>query len=165
MKSFHHGQDDFRIWAQDELLEKQKQLSEAFKIALGSIAIVALLVGGIGIMNVLLASVNERIKEIGIRKAVGASPTDVTLQFLFESMLLTVSGGIVGVLLGMTMSKYVVKLLATSLPQRGYEWTAVTTPQSIIIALIFAIGTGFIFRLYPALKASRLDPCEALGYQ
>ena len=116
-------------------------------------------------MNILLASVNERIREIGIRKALGANPLDILLQFLSESFILTISGGIAGVIVGKVMGSRIAPLLTKYLPQKHYEWKAVTSTEIIVIAFVFAIVTGFIFGLYPAVKASRLDPSEALTYE
>ena len=116
-------------------------------------------------MNILLASVTERIKEIGIRKAVGAGPVDIMQQFLFESLLLTIAGGLFGILVGIIMSQRISDLLARFLPQKEFQWQAVITPGWMLVAFCFALVTGIFFGIYPALKASRLDPSEALMYE
>ena len=116
-------------------------------------------------MNILLASVNERIREIGVRKAIGANPLDIMLQFLFESLLLTVAGGIFGILFGIFMSRRVSDILAQFIPQKEFVWAAVITPGWILVAFCFALVIGIIFGVYPAIKASKLDPSEALMYE
>ncbi len=160
-----HGVEDFTVGTHEELLEKWREYTQVFQIALGSIAIVSLLVGGIGIMNILLAAVNERVREIGVRKALGATPTDILLQFLFESLILTFVGGALGVGFGRFMALRVAPLLNQYFKQKSYEWHAATPPETVILALVFAIATGLVFGLYPAYKASKLDPCEALAYE
>ena len=165
LRFFHGGTEDFALWAQDELLEKQKEATETLQKALGAIALIALVIAGIGIMNVLLASVSERIREVGIRKAVGATPLDVLMQFVWESLLLTVTGGIIGIVVGVATGNWVCRLLTEYLPQRAHRWQAPIAPQSILIAFGFAVLAGLFFGLYPAVKAARLDPCEALTYE
>jgi putative ABC transport system permease protein len=162
---FHGGNEDFVLWAQDELLEKQKEATETLQKALGAIALIALVIAGIGIMNVLLVSVSERIREIGIRKAVGANPLDVLTQFVWESLLLTVTGGIIGIIVGVAASNWICKILNVHLPQTAHRWEAPISPQSILISFAFALLTGLFFGLYPAVKAARLEPCEALTYE
>jgi len=165
LSHFHDGKLDFSLTAQEDLIRRRRQVAEAFRWALGSIAIVSLVIAGIGIMNILLASVNERIREIGIRKAIGASPTHILCQFLFESLLLTVSGGLCGIIVGIFMSRRVTDVLAQFIPQREFEWVAAVAPQWVLAAFGFAVMTGLIFGTYPALKASRLDAAEALMYE
>ncbi len=160
-----HGVEDFTVGTHEELLERWREYMGVFKVALGSIAIVSLVVGGIGIMNILLAAVTERVREIGVRKALGATPLDILLQFLFESLILTLVGGAVGVGFGRFMALRVAPLLNRYFKQKAYEWQAVTPPETVIIALVFALGVGLVFGLYPAYKASTLDPCEALAYE
>jgi len=165
LRYFHQGNEDFSLWAQDELLERQKKVTETLQKALGAIALIALVIAGIGIMNVLLASVSERIREIGIRKAVGASPMDISIQLVWESVLLTVTGGIIGIIAGVAAGSSICRLLTEYLPQRQYEWQAPISFQPILISFCFALVTGLFFGLYPAIKAARLDPCEALTYE
>ncbi len=162
---FHGGNKDFVLWAQDELLERQRKVAETLQKALGAIAIIALVIAGIGIMNVLLASVSERIREVGIRKAVGASPLDVLMQFVWESLLLTVSGGLIGIAVGIAAGNSICGLLNVHLRQAQYKWQAPISLQSVLVSFGFALLTGLFFGLYPAVKAARLDPCEALTYE
>jgi len=160
-----HGVEDFTVGTHEELLEKWREYMGVFKAALSSIAVVTLLVGGIGIMNILLAAVTERVREIGVRKALGATPLDILLQFLSESLILTFAGGALGVGFGRFMAQQVAPLLNLYFKQKSYEWHAVTPPETVILALVFATATGLVFGLYPAYKASKLDPCEALAYE
>jgi putative ABC transport system permease protein len=152
---------DLEIWNQEELLAKKDRISKVFKWALGAIALVSLLIGGIGVMNVLLVSVAERIKEIGIRKAVGASFLDILLQFIFESLLLALIGAFFGVVFGMVVGDYVAWILNALIPS-AEKWEAVFSWGAIGVALHFTFWVGLIFGIYPAWKAARLDPCEAL---
>jgi ABC-type antimicrobial peptide transport system permease subunit len=161
----HHGAEDFTVGTYEELLETWRTYMGVLKIALGGIALVALLVGGVGIMNILLAAVTERVREIGVRKALGATPLDVLLQFLFESLILTLAGAAIGVGFGRFMAMQVAPLLNEYFKQRAYEWQAVTSAGTVFWAFAFALGVGLVFGLYPAYKASRLDPCEALSYE
>lgn len=126
----------------------------AITIALGGIAAISLLVGGIGIMNIMLVSVTERTREIGLRKAVGATPRDILLQFLIEAIFLSLTGGAIGILLG----------TAGSLALRSFVQTSVTL-WSVALASGFSAAIGIIFGVAPAIRASRLDPIEALRYE
>ena len=148
--------DNFEINSQKMLVDIYKQFTMGIFLAMIGIASLALLVGGIGIMNIMLVSVTERTREIGIRMAVGATRRDILLQFLFESVTLTLTGGIIGVLLGLSLGKLVDIL--TPLPSSAPVW-------SILLGLAFAAGVGLFFGIYPAYKASRLDPIEALRYE
>jgi putative ABC transport system permease protein len=142
--------------AQAEWQELAEQTSRLFIILLLSIAGVSLVVGGIGIMNIMLVSVAERTREIGIRKAVGAKPRDIQLQFLLEAVALSLVGGVLGVGLG---------IAASQLIGRAAGWTIIVTPSSIILAFGFAAAVGIFFGYYPARKAARLEPVEALRYE
>lgn len=154
---------DLEIWDQESLLIKRDKMTRAFKWALGSIALVSLLIGGIGIMNVLLVSVAERIREIGIRKAVGASQVDIFLQFLLESFSLTFLGSLIGMVLGTAIAGGVAGILNALIPtQQG--WEAASSANAIGISLHFTFWIAMIFGVYPAWNASKLDPCEALIY-
>jgi putative ABC transport system permease protein len=157
MHNIREGQpDDFRIYARSESAQASEASSDSFAWLLGMIAGVSLLVGGVGIMNIMLVSVTERTREIGLRMAIGAQGTDIMMQFLIEAMMLCIMGGVVGVFTGWGASY----LLTT---QKGYEtevsWWIVT------MALGFASATGVFFGFYPAWQASRLDPIEALRYE
>jgi putative ABC transport system permease protein len=123
---------------------------------LGAVAAVSLLVGGIGIMNIMLVSVTERTREIGIRRAIGARRADILLQFLFESAFLSLAGGVLGVLLGM---------LAASLVSQLARWPTMIQPGAVIVAFGFATLIGLFFGFYPARRAATLDPIEALRYE
>jgi putative ABC transport system permease protein len=148
--------NDFILRAQAEWQELAEQTSRLFIILLLSIAGVSLVVGGIGIMNIMLVSVAERTREIGIRKAVGAKPRDIQLQFLLEAVALSLVGGVLGVGLG---------IAASQLIGRAAGWTIIVTPSSIILAFGFAAAVGIFFGYYPARKAARLEPVEALRYE
>ncbi len=151
------------IWDQEELLIKKNRITYAFKWALGSIAMISLMIGGIGIMNVLLVSVSERVKEIGVRKAVGATAWDILFQFVFESFFLTFIGALLGIVLGILISGSITMILNHFLPMAD-RWEAILSWEAIAVALHFTFWVGLFFGLYPAWKASRLDPCEALAY-
>ncbi|MBI1870574.1 MAG: ABC transporter permease [Chlamydiae bacterium] len=157
------NRQDIEIWNQEALLSQKSRMTRAFQWALGAIAFVSLLIGGIGMMNVLLVSVAERVKEIGLRKAVGATSWDILFQFIFESLFLTFMGAGIGILLGIWVGDSVAWSLNVWLP--GTErWEAVFSWNTVGAALHFTLWMGLIFGLYPASKASRLDPCEALSY-
>ena len=148
--------DDFNIRNQSEIVETASQFATAIKFLLGSIASISLLVGGIGIMNIMLVTVTERTREIGIRKAIGAKNRDILLQFLIESIALSGLGGLVGILFGVA----IVMLLS----QIG-TFPAILEPNAIIIAVTFSIATGIFFGFYPARRAAALNPIECLRYE
>ena len=148
--------DDFRIYNRAELAKTSEESAKVFTWLLGSIASVSLIVGGIGIMNIMLVSVTERTREIGIRMALGARRRDILWQFLLEALLLSALGGVLGVVLGIGG--------ATALAKFS-EFPVNVTPWSIILAFSFAAVVGIFFGLHPARKASRLRPIEALRYE
>jgi len=148
--------DRFVITSQQELLETMAQTTGTLTLLLAGITGISLLVGGIGIMNIMMVSVTERTREIGIRKAVGAKSRHVLLQFLVESITLSSLGGIVGVLLGVAAGWYLA---------RAGQWAFAVEPVTIALALGFALAVGLFFGVYPAWRASRLDPIEALRYE
>jgi putative ABC transport system permease protein len=156
---FRSGQeDDFLIFTQEEQRRQLREVTTIFQIVLYSIAGISLLVGGIGIMNIMLVSVTERTREIGVRMAVGAQRLDILSQFLFEASIISLLGGLLGIMVG--------KLLTNALMQVTRQVLETYTPPAAIIwALSMAIMTGVISGLYPAYKASRLDPVEALRYE
>jgi putative ABC transport system permease protein len=148
--------DDFMIRSQDEFASAAEETSRTLTLLLASVAAVSLLVGGIGIMNIMLVSVTERTREIGVRMAVGARPVDIERQFLVESSFLSLLGGVAGVVLGAVASQVVSQVA---------RWPTIVSPQSVGIAFSFAVLIGIFFGLYPARKAARLDPIEALRYE
>ncbi len=155
----HHiqfQQDDFSVASQKDLLGALSQISTILTIFLGVIAGISLLVGGIGIMNIMLVSVTERTREIGIRKAVGAKRRDILFQFLMEAIALSFSGGIIGILLGAG--------IAFAVTQTGVIVTVIEA-SSVALAVGFSVGVGLFFGLYPAWRASLLHPIEALRYE
>jgi len=149
-------EDLFRIRNLSDIQETLESTTKTMSILLGCIAVISLVVGGIGIMNIMLVSVTERTREIGLRKAVGARAGDIMTQFLFESIVMTISGGMIGVLLGASIA-FVLSLAA--------GWTTKVTLSSVFLALGFSVMVGLFFGLWPAKKASKLDPIEALRYE
>jgi putative ABC transport system permease protein len=148
--------DDFTVRTQQEIAEAASSTARVMTVLLGAIASVSLLVGGIGIMNIMLVSVTERTREIGIRLAVGARARDILLQFLMEAVTLSVIGGGIGILVGITASR----ILAARM-----HWPTLTPLASVAAAFLFSGAIGIFFGLYPARKAARLDPIEALRYE
>jgi putative ABC transport system permease protein len=148
--------DDFRIFNRAELVQSAAESANVFTWLLGSIASVSLLVGGIGIMNIMLVSVTERTREIGIRMALGARRRDILWQFLLEALVLSGAGGLAGVLFGIMAAHGLGNLS---------QFRIVITPWSVVLAFSFAATIGVIFGLHPARKASRLQPIEALRYE
>jgi putative ABC transport system permease protein len=153
------SEDDFQVRNMSEIAEGAAQATQIMTILLGSIASISLLVGGIGIMNIMLVSVTERIREIGIRMAVGAKQKDILLQFLTEAIVLSVLGGGIGVIFGVGLSKVLHYIPTFS------SFTTRVAPGAILLAFLFSASVGIFFGFYPARKASRLDPIEALRYE
>lgn len=149
--------DDFMIQNQADLLSTVEETTGTFTTLLGSIAAISLVVGGIGIMNIMLVSVTERTREIGLRKAVGAKRRDILMQFLVEAMVLSGLGGLMGILAGVGTAQFISPLL-------GAE-RALVTANSITLAVGVSLGIGIFFGLYPANRAARLNPIEALRYE
>jgi putative ABC transport system permease protein len=160
LRQRHHirnpADDDFNIRNQQEISDMVTSTSKVMTILLGSIASVSLIVGGIGIMNIMLVSVTERTREIGIRMAVGAHGRDILLQFLIEAVALSCMGGIIGITLGLTAAK----LISTFA-----HWPVLVSMTSIVSSFVFSAAVGIFFGFYPAKKASELDPIEALRYE
>jgi putative ABC transport system permease protein len=160
LRDRHHlsanAADDFSIRNLAEIAAAQQESTQTFTTLLAAIAAVSLLVGGIGIMNIMLVSVTERTREIGIRMAVGAKPHHIMAQFLVESMTLALIGGLLGVGIGVLTAKK----LATM-----FQWSTVIRPDIVVVAVVFSAAVGIGFGLYPARKASRLDPIQALRYE
>jgi putative ABC transport system permease protein len=148
--------DDFMIRSQTEMLAQAEAQSRTMSTLLWSIAGVSLLVGGIGIMNIMLVSVTERTREIGVRMAIGAKGGDIRAQFLVEAVALAITGGGVGIAVGVGIQRFVAKFAG---------WPVALSPDAIGLAFAFSAVVGITFGFYPALKASRLDPIEALRYE
>jgi len=148
--------NDFNIRNQLDIMTTVAETSRTFTLLLAGIAAVSLVVGGIGIMNIMLVSVTERTREIGIRMAIGAQRTSILLQFLLESVVLCVIGGLIGVAAGIGTAK--------TIASTG-SWAVIVTPQSIVLAVGFSLAVGLFFGIYPASRAARLDPIEALRYE
>ena len=149
-------QSDFNVRNQTTLVQTFQETTRTFSFLLAGIALISLLVGGIGIMNIMLVSVTERTREIGVRKALGARRRDILLQFLIEALVLCLAGGAMGVLIGVGG--------AFSL-QRVAGWNTAVSPDAILIAFLFSAAVGVFFGLWPARRAARLDPIEALRYE
>jgi putative ABC transport system permease protein len=154
------GADDFSVQSQDTLLESATQVTDILTLFLGGVAGISLLVGGIGVMNIMLVSVTERTREIGIRKAIGASRKSVLSQFLSEATLLSVMGGLIGVALGMSMAR-----LASGISLGGSTITAVVGLDSVVLAAGFSLGIGLLFGILPAYRAASLNPIDALHFE
>ncbi|HTW96148.1 MAG TPA: ABC transporter permease [Candidatus Methylomirabilis sp.] len=153
--------DDFNVRNSADALALITTVTNALKFFLTAMAGLSLLVGGIGIMNIMLVAVNERTREIGLRKAVGASNANIILQFLIEAIIITTLGGLIGIILG-TLLSFVATLIIKGL---GYAWTFSISLFSVVIAIGVSATIGLIFGLYPARRASKLDPVEALRYE
>ncbi len=153
--------DDFTIQSAQQGLDALTSVTDALTYFLAAIAGLSLLVGGIGIMNIMLIAVNERIKEVGLRKSIGATNSDIMYQFLAEAVFITVLGGIVGIILGSAVST-LVSIVANYL---GYSWDLVISVWSIVMSSGVCILIGVVFGVYPARKAAKLDPIEALRYE
>ena len=152
----HRNMQDFTVTIPAALLAQQQRTQTIFTYVMVAIAAISLLVGGIGIMNIVLATVMERTREIGIRRAIGARRFDIVRQFLTESVLISVGGGLLGIGFGF----FLAWLIAHTA-----EWKTIVTPASVIIAFGVSVFVGIVFGIYPAVKASRIDPIDALRYE
>lgn len=155
------GADDFQIFSQQDFVATAQSITSVLTIFLGGIAAISLLVGGIGIMNIMLVSVTERTREIGLRKAIGARKRDILIQFLTESSLLSMFGGILGIGLGWSIA-YIVGLIAAA---NNTELIPVVGLDAILLATIFSTAVGLFFGIYPANRAANLQPVEALRHE
>jgi putative ABC transport system permease protein len=155
------GIDDFTVFSQKDVLSIATTVTGVFTIFLGGIAGISLLVGGIGIMNIMLVSVTERTREIGLRKALGARKRDILIQFLTESSLLSLMGGLIGILLGWLLSLLVERIATAT----GNSFTPLVSLNAILLATLFSAAVGLFFGIYPASRAANLEPVEALRYE
>jgi len=152
----HGGADDYEIVVPEALLEQRRQTQRIFNIVMGSIAGISLLVGGIGIMNIMLASVLERTREIGVRRAIGATRRDIRSQFVIESFAISVIGGVCGIVIGIVLARLVAAYAG---------WPTVITFWSLILSTGVSVAVGLVSGIYPAARAAELDPIEALRYE
>jgi putative ABC transport system permease protein len=152
----HKDAGDFGITVPEALLEQKKQTQFIFNIVMICIAGISLLVGGIGIMNIMLATVLERTREIGIRRAIGARQSDIIRQFLSEAVLISIAGGLIGIVFGYALSQIIASAAG---------WSTVVTWQSIAVAFGVSVFIGLLFGIYPAVQAAKLDPIEAIRYE
>jgi putative ABC transport system permease protein len=156
LDSSHRGAADFSIIVPAALLAEEKKTERLFMAGLVAIASISLLVGGIGIMNIMLASILGRTREIGVRRAVGARQYDIVRQFVIEAIMISFVGGTLGILFGFVMSRLIALLAG---------WSTIVTASSILLAFLVSISVGLVFGIYPAMKAARLDPVEAIHYE
>jgi len=156
LSASHRGADDYALVVPTELLAEQQRTKRIFDIVMVALASISLLVGGIGIMNIMLASVLERTREIGIRRAIGARRTDIVRQFVMETTLIAVAGGTVGLLVGASLSRAIASFAG---------WSTIISSGSLALAFSVSVLIGLVSGVYPAMKASHLDPVEALHYE
>lgn len=162
LRRYHPYGNEFQVRDVGQELEQAETVFFILKAVIGGIAGISLLVGGIGVMNIMLVSVTERTREIGIRKAIGAQPAHILVQFLVESVTLSLFGGIIGLLLGIGIGKGGAAIIAKT---SGGEFTSYISLQAVLLAIGFSAAVGIFFGVYPALRAARLDPVEALRYE
>jgi putative ABC transport system permease protein len=163
MRELHgtvEGSDDFTVTSQQDTLETATQVTDTLTIFLGGIAGISLMVGGIGIMNIMLTTVTERTREIGLRKAVGARRQDIMLQFLIESTVLSFLGGVIGVIVGWGIAQMIGQVQIS-----GMTINPVVSLDSVLLATLFSMAVGLFFGIYPATRAARLQPVEALRHE
>lgn len=152
----HYGVKDYEVILPEQLLEQKQKTQRIFNIVMGAIAGISLLVGGIGIMNIMLANIMERTREIGVRRAVGATKIDVLTQFLFEAITISIIGGLLGIVVG---------FILTAIISTYAEWKTVVSPIAVVLAFFVSAITGIIFGMYPAKKAADKNPIESLRYE
>ena len=151
-----HKDDEFTIVVPRQLLAQRYRTQRTFSVVIGSVAVLALLVGGIGIMNIMLTSVVERTREIGVRRTSGAKRRDITMQFLIETLLMTVSGGVAGIIVGAGVSIGISTYAG---------WKTHVSPTAVLLAFVVSFVVGLVFGLYPAMKAAALEPVDAMRYE
>ena len=156
LESSHRGATDYSLIVPAELLAEQQRTKRIFDVVMVALASISLLVGGIGIMNIMLANVLERTPEIGLRRALGATRIDVIRQFVLETMLIAVGGGVLGLVLGVALSRVIASAAG---------WSTIVTGSSVALAFLVSVVVGLVSGVYPAVKASKLDPVQALHYE
>ena len=156
LERLHGGAADYEIVVPEALLAESRRTQRLFNLVMGCIAGISLLVGGIGIMNIMLATVLERTREIGIRRAIGARQADIIRQFLTEAILISIMGGLIGIGFGFSLSRIIAAAAG---------WSTVVTASSIGVAFGVSVGIGLVFGIYPAVQAAKLDPIEAIRYE
>lgn len=152
----HYGVQDYEVIVPEQLLEQKQKTQIIFNVVMGAIAGISLLVGGIGIMNIMLANILERTKEIGVRRAIGATKKHILNQFMYEALTISITGGIMGIITG---------FLLTSAITSYAEWRTIITSYSVILAFFVSVAVGLVFGIYPAKKAAEKDPIESLRYE
>ncbi|HYR29459.1 MAG TPA: FtsX-like permease family protein, partial [Thermoanaerobaculia bacterium] len=156
LSRLHGGADDYEVVIPEALLEQSRQTQRIFNIVMGSIAGISLLVGGIGIMNIMLASVLERTREIGVRRAIGATRKDIRAQFVIESFAISLLGGVAGIIIGIVLARVVGAYAG---------WPTVITTWSLLLSTGVSVSVGLVSGIYPATRAAELNPVEALRYE
>ena len=156
LDSSHHNAGDFSVIVPAELLAEQRRTERLFDAVMVAIASISLIVGGIGIMNIMLASILERTQEIGLRRAVGARQSDIVRQFVVEATMISIAGGTLGILFGFMISRLIAWLAG---------WSTIVTASSIVLAFLVSTSVGLLFGIYPAMKAAQLDPVEAIRHE
>lgn len=156
LKRRHYDVADYEVILPEQLIEQKQKTQKIFNIVMGAIAGISLLVGGIGIMNIMLANILERTKEIGVRRAIGATKKDLINQFIYEALVISITGGVLGIILG---------FILTSVITSYAEWRTIITPFSVILAFFVSAAVGLGFGIYPAKKAADKDPIESLRYE
>jgi putative ABC transport system permease protein len=156
LENSHRGASDYSLIVPAELLAEQQRTKRIFDIVMVALASISLLVGGIGIMNIMLASVMERTPEIGLRRAIGATRVDIVRQFVLETTLIAVIGGTLGLVLGLAMSRGIASFAG---------WSTIVTGWSLLLSFLVSVIVGLVSGVYPAMRAAQLDPVQALHYE
>ncbi|MBN1272533.1 MAG: ABC transporter permease [Candidatus Aminicenantes bacterium] len=160
----HHGEKNFNVWCQEVFLQQRERIASVFQLLMISLALISLLVGGIGIMNIMLVSVRDRTKEIGIKRAVGATKRNILFQFLLEATMISMMGGIFGIIFGTLLGRGITGIMAFIL-DLSVQWSAIWSPTVFIFSFISVCVIGILSGFYPAYRASIIQPVEALRYE